>query len=296
MRPRFGRLWFVVFFILILSLSACGTSPPESGRLNVVATTTIIGDVVSNVGGEHISLTVLVPVGADPHSFQPVPQDLAAIAEADVVFINGLGLEKFLVDLLENAGGEAQVALVSEGVPLIGDNDPHVWLDVENVIVWMENITATLTALDPQNAAAYQANAESYQTELESLHRELIDQFAEIPPARRVMVTDHDAFLYFAQAYGFTLVGAVIPSYSTLAEPSAQELVELEDAIRALGAPAVFVGTTVSPGLVRRVAEDTGMQLVTLYTGSLSAAGGPAATYVEMMRFNAAAVAGVLGE
>lgn len=276
----------IKIFLLALLISGCGTPTPDSDKLSVVATTTIIGDVVGIIGGDSIDLTILLPVGVDPHSFSPTPKDLAAIANADVVFINGLGLEEFLVDMIDSSGSEAQIVSVSENVSTLASGDPHVWLDVENVIVWADNILNSLVELDADNESAYQANAQAYQDELADLDQTMLDEFAEIPAAQRVMVTDHDAFLYFAQAYDITLIGAVIPSYSTLAEPSAQELAALQDVIRDLNAPAVFVGTTISPSIIQRLAEDTGMQLVTLYTGSLSEAGGPAGTYIEMMRFN----------
>ncbi|MFQ6102551.1 MAG: metal ABC transporter solute-binding protein, Zn/Mn family [Anaerolineae bacterium] len=291
---------------LMLTLAACGpsaTSQPASGaeeRLQVVATTTIVGDVVHAVGGDVIALTVLLPLGTDPHSYEPTPQDVAAVADADVVFVNGAGLEVFLDSLLENAGGDAQVVSVSEGITFRhlggehGNPDPHVWFDPHNVAVWVANVEQTLSASDPANAEVYAANGSEYKTALQELDAWIRDQVAQIPEANRKLVTDHAAFGYFADRYGFEQVGAVFPGFSTLAEPSAQERAELEEAIRAFDVQAIFVGTTVNPGLAQQVAEDTGARVVFLYTGSLSEPGGPADSYLALMRYDVSAIVDAL--
>jgi ABC-type Zn uptake system ZnuABC Zn-binding protein ZnuA len=314
----------IVLTALLASLAACAGAPAPSGpaapvagdasaageRLKVVATTTIVGDVVRQVGGDAIDLTVLLPVGADPHGFDPTPRDASTVADADVVFINGLGLEQFLERLLASAGSEAQVIAVSEGITAIetGDeadavhaeedegehghegDDPHVWTDPNNVLVWTANIAAALSQLDPANAALYQANAAQYSAELQALDAWVREQVAQVPAANRNIVTDHAVFGYFAQRYGFEQVGAIVPGYSTLAEPSAQELAALEDAIRSLGVKAVFVGQTVNPGLAQRVADDTGTQLAPVYTGSLSDPEGEAGSYLDYIRHNVATI------
>ncbi len=287
---------------LIGLLAACSTTPPDaqSGKLNVVATTNILGDVVAQVGGEAIDLRVMLPPGADPHSFQPTPQDLADIANADIIFANGLGLETFLAEMVESTATDAELVEVSTGIEAIaaaedhgeegeeehGEFDPHVWMDPANVMIWADNISAALSAHDPDNATTYAANAAAYQAELAELDAWIAEQVGQLTEAQRVLVTDHDAFSYFAQRYGFTVVGAVFPGVSTLAEPSAQELAELEEAIATLNVPAIFVETTVNPSLAEQVAADTGTLVITLYGGSLSAADGPAATYLDMMRYD----------
>jgi ABC-type Zn uptake system ZnuABC Zn-binding protein ZnuA len=283
-------------------LGGCGKEVSENGRLQVLATTTIVGDVVAQVAGGHIEVSVLLPVGSDPHSFQPAPQDLAAIEQADRVFINGFGLEEFLGDLLEDTVDQAKIVEVSEGVsPLyFGESaeehqaheeeghthegiDPHVWMSPLNVVVWAENIAAVLAELDPVHAGDYQANAQAYQVELVELHQWALAQFDSVPEDQRLLVSDHETFNYLADAYGLQLVGT-LTGFSSLAESSAQELAALEDAINQLGLRAIFVSTTVPPGLAERVAEDTGVEVVRVYTGSLSEADGRAATYLELMR------------
>ena len=297
---------FILLLLAFLLLTGCSTAKEQTDdRLSVVATTTIVGDVVSVVGGDLISLNILLPVDADPHSYQPVPQDLAAISKADVVFLNGLGLEEFLEEVVAGAVEGAEMVSVSEGVVTLdvgeeeeeeeeehehGDEDPHVWMDPNNVIVWVENIAAKLSELDPANAEVYAANAEAYIQELEALDAWIMEQATTLPVEDRLLVADHDTLAYFAARYGFELVGAVIPGFSTLAEPSAQDIAKLQDQILALGVKAVFVGATVNPNLVERVAEDTGAQVITLYTGSLSGPDGPAPTYLEMMRYNVRAI------
>ncbi len=272
-------------------------------RLQVVATTSVVADVVSSVAGDRIELSALMPLGTDPHAFEPTPQDAAALTDADVVFINGAGLELFLEPLLASAGEDVAVVPVSFGVDLLQfeaseeqepvghvDFDPHTWFDPHNVMVWVANIETALTTLDPGSADAYEANAERYQSELDGLDEWIREQVAQVPREQRVLVTDHVSLSYFARRYAFEQLGAVFPAYSTLTEPSAQQLARLEDAIRELDVKAVFVGRTVNPNLARRVAEDTGTRLAFLYTGSLSEPGGPAATYIGLMRHNVSVI------
>lgn len=272
----------------------------------MVATTTLVGDIVGNVGGEQIDLSVLLPVGADPHNFEPAPKDVALVSDADLVFANGAGLEGFMTRLLENASGQAAIVSLSDGLELIpateedghsgetepdhADGDPHVWMDPANVQQWVKRIEQALSEADPANAAAYQANAEAYHRALTELDGWISQQVAQVPEANRKIVSDHVVFGYFAKRYGFEQVGAVIPSISTLAAPSAQELADLEDIINKLGVKAIFVDAAVNPALSERVARDTSIQLVPVYSGSLSADDGPAATYLDFMRANISAI------
>jgi manganese/iron transport system substrate-binding protein len=281
--------------------TAADDTPAASARPKVVATTTLVGDVVRQVGGDAIDLTVLLPVGADPHGFDPTPRDVSTVADADVVFVNGLGLEQFLDRMLRNAGDSAQIVAVSDGVPRIearheheGEEhegvDPHAWTDPNNAMIWTANIASALSRIDPANAAAYQANAAQYTEQLQALDAWIREQVALVPAADRQLVTDHTLFSYFAQRYGFEQVGTIVPGYSTMAEPSAEELAVLEDAIRTLGVKAVLVGKTVNPGLAQRVTDDTGTRLIPIYTGSLSEPEGDAGTYVDYIRYNVSAI------
>ena len=285
-------------------------------KLRVVATTNIIADVVANVGGDHIDLAALLSVGADPHSFEATPSDYRALEGAHALFINGLHLEEALAPVLDTVRDETPVVSVNAGVkPLTladeadhaqeaeeheheehehGGVDPHTWMDVRNVKQWVANIQEALSELDPANADAYAENADRYLAELDALAAELADKVAELPADQRKLVTDHDSFGYFAAAYDFTIVGTVIPSFSTLASPSAQDLARLHDQIKAEGVKAVFVGMTVNPKLADQLASDLGIQVVSLYTGSLSDKDGPAATYIDYMRYNVNAIVDAL--
>lgn len=426
----------------------------DGARLQVVATTNLVADVVAQVGGDRIDLTPLMPTGVDPHSFTATPQDLIALNEADVIFTNGLALEEGLMPVLTtldsapplvavNVGGttlefggeteahahgedghaEAHSAVahackhladgpavpVTTGVEMssttaftgthvrldvtvptadpsyfaytaaeageylfyadspvtlmlqdadgahaaetimdaaaltdcpglvtafvfdfaAGDNtlaltdaagetvhfvveavagahdheheaaaagdehehhhssaDPHTWFSIHAVEQWVTNIEQSLSTLDPANAATYTANADAYRAELTALESELDTMVAALPVEQRKLVTDHEALGYFADAYNFTIIGTFIPSLSTMAAPSASELAALQDQIKAEKVRAIFVGISVNPALAEQVAADTGATVAILYTESLSDADGPAATYLDFMRYN----------
>jgi ABC-type Zn uptake system ZnuABC Zn-binding protein ZnuA len=294
---------FICVAALLLVTSACAASAPpgEDGRLKVVASTTIVGDVVRQVGGDRIDLTVLFPAGADPHTFEPRPQDIAALSEAQVVVLNGLDLEEVLEPALES-NVQGIILNASEGIEVRAfeggehegeehdGGDPHTWTDPNNVILWARNIAAALAQADPQNAAAYRAEAEVYVAALEELDGWIRAEIGRIPAGRRKLVADHLAFGYFADEYGLEQTGALIGSFSTNAAPSAQELAALEDKIREQGVPAVFVGKTVNPELAEQVARDTGVKLVPVYTGSLTEPGGEADSYIDFMHYNVRAI------
>jgi ABC-type Zn uptake system ZnuABC Zn-binding protein ZnuA len=306
----------VVCALLALILSSCGPAiganvaratqsagpagAASGGKLRVVATTSILGDVVRNVGGDAIDLTVLIAPGQDPHAYEPTPRDIAAIEKAQVVFENGLGLEAALDPTIKATAAHGQpVVAVSTGVKVLGSGsapspggennaagNPHVWLDPTNVGIWLNNIETTLSKLDPQNAASYHANATAYGAKLTELDAYIKDQTAKVPTERRKLVTDHEALEYFAARYGFEVVGAVIPGYSTLAEPSAANLTDLISKIRAEKVPAVFVGSTANPKAADVVAQETGAKVLSLYSEALGLPGSGADTYLGMMRYD----------
>jgi ABC-type Zn uptake system ZnuABC Zn-binding protein ZnuA len=272
-------------------------------KINVVTTTNILADVLANIGGDRVDLRVLIPAGADPHAYQPTPQDLTLIANADVVFINGLGLETFLEDVLNNAGDNTVVVSLSEGVQAraadahhddqhddhdedFADVDAHVWLDPKNVNVWVDNAERALSALDPANAGEYSSSTDEYRDLLDDLHTWIIDRISQIPQPARLLVTDHMAMGYFADRYGFEIVGAIIPAHSTVADVSARELAILQQAIEASGATAVFVAVGSNPIVSEQLAIDLDLLVVQLYIGALSAPSGPAATYLDLMHYN----------
>lgn len=305
-----NRKTILIFLIGLLGwLSACSPTLPEQGKPSVVASTTLIGDVVHQVGGDLIQLHVLLPVNSDPHSFAPAPKDVVRVETASLVFLNGLNLEEGLADLI-STNAQGKIVTVSDGVQTleIGSHghdedgepeegneaharpDPHVWMNPANVQIWTENIARELSELDPANASTYQQNAAAYSAELQTLDSWIRAQIEQVSPERRGLVTDHDTLGYFAEAYGLRVIGVVVIGGSTLSDPSAQQIAALEEDISQFNTSAIFVDTTVNPQLSERIAADTGTGLVRLYTGSLSAGDGPAATYIEMMRYNVRAI------
>jgi ABC-type Zn uptake system ZnuABC Zn-binding protein ZnuA len=275
---------FFIFGLLkvtlsILMLSACGSGGhvATSGKLRVLATTSIVADVVAQVGNGAIDLSILMPVGTDPH--------------------NGAGLEGFLQPLLESTGATSKLVEVSAGImllPLPGGNqpagDPHTWMNPNNVIIWTQNIATALSTADPPNAIDYQANAERYVASLRELNTWIRSEVAQIPLQNRLLVSDHAVLGYFAAQYGFTQEGTITGSFSSEAAPSARELAALEDKIRQSGVRAVFVSEAVNQTLADQIAADTGIKSIWIYHATLTASGGPAASYLEFMRYNVKAV------
>lgn len=295
----------IVVVLAALLLAACGQAPAEqspAGAANgdqpikVVASTSIIADVVGQIGGDRVAVSTLVPVGGDAHSFSPTPQDIARVAEARAVFVNGAGYEEFLAGLLESAGGQAELVELSQGISLreLGEEsahaegglDPHTWTDPANVKYWTSAIAETLSRLDAGNAALYQANATRYNTQLDELGVWMGEQFSQVPAERRLLVTDHAVFGYMADRYGLTQVGALLPGFSSSTAPSAQALAALQGQIAELGVKTIFVGDVVNEELARQIANDTGTELVVILTESLTPPDGPGPTYLEYMRHN----------
>ena len=267
----------------------------------VLCTTSIVGDVVRQVAGEDIDVVVLLGPNSDPHSFQPRPQDLVALQRADLVFISGLDLEARLGDILESI--EDHVVSLSVDLPdlLVADDedhggiDPHVWFDPTLVSAWVDVIADRLSQLIPSLESEFEARAVAYRSELAALDVWIQSVLEEIPADRRLLVTDHYVYGYFARRYGFVQVGTVFPGLSTLSEPSARELADLVSTIESLDIPAIFVGMAVNPSLAQQIASDTGTEIILMYTGALSDADGPASTYVDFMKATANAILEGLG-
>ena len=284
------------------------------GPLHVVATTSIVADVVANVGGEAIALDTIIPRMTDPHGYQLTPGDLRMLHDADVVFINGLGLEESLEQSLSQLPEDIPIVSLSEGIQLreftlaLTDTDaghdqgahaaigvdPHVWFDPLNIEIWADNAAQSLSALDPANAATFQANSDSYHDQLEILRTWILAQLEEIPQAERKLVTDHLFMGYFAQRYDFEVINALLPAFSSAASPSAQELADIQDSVRQSGVKVIFIGMTSNRRIADQVAGDTSVAVVPLYTGSLSQLNGLADTYLSFMQYNVRAIATAL--
>ncbi|MFB7878385.1 zinc ABC transporter substrate-binding protein AztC [Nocardia sp. NPDC056064] len=289
----------MLILALTALLGACATEPEHTG---IVVTTNILGDLTRTIVGDAAPVTVLMQAGADPHSFAISARQAADIERAALVVHNGLGLEEGIAKHVSAAAAAGVPTLaVAEHVDPIdytaddsaGTPDPHFWTDPRRVRTAVETISAEVLArVEGIDAAAVRANTERYLTELDQLDRWMTERFATIAPERRQLVTDHHVFGYLAQRFGFRVIGAVIPSGTTLASPSAADLDGLATAIRTAGVSAVFADSAQPDRLARVLAEHTGLhvRVIALHTESLSAPGGGAATYPEMARTNTEAI------
>jgi len=289
--------------------------------LKVVASFSILGDIVANVGGDKIALTTLVGPNGDAHVFQPSPADARAVAGADVVIVNGLGFEGWIERLTEASGYKGPVIVASQGITPRemaeeeegheehagqehaghdhdhhdhGNIDPHAWQNIGNVIAYVDTIATALIAADPADRAAYEANAAAYKAKLTALDAKVKAAIAALPPERRKIITSHDAFGYFAAAYGLEVLAP--QGVSTESEASAKGVATLIRQIKKEKAPAVFLENITDPRLIDRIAKETGAHIGgTLYSDALSDASGPASTYIAMFEHNLAALAAALG-
>jgi zinc/manganese transport system substrate-binding protein len=297
------RRWTLVWVTALIAalITACsGSSGQQNGE--IVVTTNILGDVVRNVVGDAADVRVLMQPNADPHSFGLSAQDAVAMSSAGLIVYNGLGLEE---NVIRNVEGVAE-----EGVPTlaVGDHvdpiryaegessgapDPHFWHDPERMITAVDVIEkAIVRDVEGIDAAAVSRNAEDYRAKLRDLDATMAEEFSTIPAERRKLVTNHHVLGYFAQRFGFTVIGAVVPSGTTLAAPSASDLDSLVGAIETARVPAIFVDSSQPERLARVLAEDADVdvRIVQLYSESLSPPGTPGATYLDMMRANADAI------
>ena len=277
---------------LILSVLACSGSATAADRLQVVASFSILGDMVAQVTGDLADVTTIVGPDADAHLYQPNTADAKAVAKADIVFVNGMGFETWSDALINNAGGDAAVIVATRGVePLLveGEIDPHAWNALTNGMIYVENIAAAMAQADAANADAYKANASSYIETLRALHASAGETFGALPDNGRTVVTAHDAFGYLAQSYGLNFLAPV--GIDTEAEPSASELAALISHLQDTGAGALFVENITSPALIEQIARETGLKIGgRLFSDALSERGGPATSYVAMFEHNLGAI------
>ena len=268
----------------------------SGGLLKVVATTNIIGDVVSNIGGDTIELTMLIEPGQDPHSFEPTPSTLASVENANVIFVNGFDLEESLLDDID-AVAKGPVIPVSDGIESISAahtaraNDPHVGFDPTNVLIWVDNIEKHLSIVDPSNEHDYHVRAEAYRERLKNLDQSIRRQVASLPAGVRKLVTDHHVFGYFADEYGFKIIGTILPGLSTSADASARSVADLVELLEDEGIFTLFVGSTASKSLENladTIASELGeeVRIVKTLTGSLSIHGEAGDTYIGYMEYN----------
>jgi zinc/manganese transport system substrate-binding protein len=285
------QLWLIC---LILMASAAPLRAQD--RLNAVASFSILGDFAKNVGGERVSVTSLVGPDGDVHVYTPAPADAKKIADATLVVINGLGLEGWLPRLVQSSGGKAAIVTATNGIAphkVGGDADPHAWQSVANARTYVANIRDALVAADPTGAAIYRANADAYLAKLDALDREVREAIAQIPQARRKVISSHDSFGYFAAAYGIAFIAPL--GVSTESEASARDIAGIITQIKASKVPAVFLENISDPRLMRRISAETGAKIGgTLYSDSLTGEKGDAPTYIDMVRHNIKALTSAL--
>ncbi|SIN84561.1 zinc/manganese transport system substrate-binding protein [Bradyrhizobium erythrophlei] len=285
------RFWLISLMIATAILPA-----RAQDRLNVVASFSILGDFVRNVGGDSVSVTELVGPDGDAHVYAPTPADAKKIADAKLVIVNGFGLEGWLPRLVQSAGGKAVIVTATSGIAplrLGSDADPHAWQSVINAKLYVANIRDALVAADTADAEAFRANAGAYLTKLDGLDREVRAAVAQIPDARRKVISTHRAFGYFAAAYGVEFIAPL--GVSTESEASARDIAGIITQVKTAKIPAVFLENISDPRLIRQIAAETGAKVGgTLYSDSLTPEKGAAPTYIDMVRHNIKALTSAL--
>jgi ABC-type Zn uptake system ZnuABC Zn-binding protein ZnuA len=279
-----------ILFAGFLLLGFYSLSAQDS--LNVVATASIFADMAKQIAGDApIRISSIVPIGGDPHMYEPTPADARLAAGADLVLMNGLTFEGWLSELIENSGTNAEIVLITEGItPIQSDRyvnatDPHAWMDALNGLIYLENVYQALVELDPANAEMYAFNYGVYRKQLEDLHTYIETQVASIPEKQRVLITSHDAFRYYGQRYGLRLESVL--GVSTDAEVQTSDIVRLNKVISENAVPAVFIETTVNPKLLQQLAKDNDVRIGgTLFSDSIGDADSEAPTYLDMLLFN----------
>jgi zinc/manganese transport system substrate-binding protein len=285
-------LWLVCLALMVMAFPV-----RAAGRLEVVASFSIIGDFVKNVGGDRVDVTTLVGPNGDVHVYTSTPADAKKIADAKLVIINGLGLEGWLPRLIQASGSKAPIITATKGIAPLrqgSDADPHAWQSVANAKVYVANIREALAAADPADAEVFLANAGRYQAELDALEAEVRAAIEKVPPARRKVISTHNAFGYFAAAYGVEFIAP--EGVSTETEPSARDVGAIVRQIKSAKIPAVFLENISDPRLVRQIAAETGAKVGgTLFSDALTDEKGVCPTYIAMVRHNIKALTSALG-
>ena len=282
---------------LILAALIVSMLPARAEPLQVVASFSILADLVRNVGGDRVAVTSLVGPDSDAHVYSPTPADAKKIADAGLIVVNGLGFEGWLPRLVQSSGGKATIIAASTGIaPLrLGSAaDPHAWQSVNNAKIYVANIGAALAAADPSAAEQFRKNTQAYLEKLDALDREVREAVAKLPSDRRKVISTHGAFGYFAAAYGIEFIAPL--GVSTEAEPSARDIARIITQVRQAKIPAVFLENVIDPRLMQRISAETGAKVGgTLYSDGLTGEKGDAPTYIDMVRHNIRALTRALG-
>lgn len=276
----------VIFSLLLLSLSSFG----QDKKL-VVATASMIADMAENIAGGEVEVKMIVPIGGDPHLYEPTPRDAQMVNKANLVLMNGLTFEGWLTELVENSGTKASSVLVTKGITPIKSTayensaDPHAWMDVELGLTYIKNIKNALVELAPEHEKTFEFNYGVYKKQLEELDQYIINQIQTIPTNQRVLITSHDAFQYYGRKYGIRL--EAILGTSTDAEVQTSDIMRLNKVIKESGVPAVFIESTVNPKLLEQLAKDNDIEVGgQLYADSIGDKDSPAPSYIDMLKYN----------
>jgi ABC-type Zn uptake system ZnuABC Zn-binding protein ZnuA len=276
-----------VIVIAALAMTGCGSSSRSTGPV-IVATTTQVADFVRNVVGPEVTVVQLLAPNVEPHDYEPKPSDLTALADATAIVANGAGLDDWIGQLRDSAGASTPIIDATQGIDTqshAGSTDPHVWMDPRLAITMVENIRDGLADAQPERAPADAARADAYITEIRRLDTDIARQIATVPQSKRRIVTDHDAFGYYARRFGVTIIGTAIPSPVSGAEPSSRDLAALIDLMRRERVRVIFAESGINPQIARALADEIGVQVAgVLWADSLGPKNSGAATYIEMMR------------
>jgi len=274
-------------FMFTLAIAVI-TSSPSWAKIDVVASFSILGDMVEQVAGDRANVTTIVGPDADAHLYTPNAGDAVAVTEADLIITNGMGFETWSATLIETSGTKATIAVATAGIePLLvdGEVDPHAWNSLTNGIIYVNNIEAALSAASPADAPMFKKNADTYRAQLMALHNRALSDIARLPADKRVVVTAHDAFGYLASAYGLSFLAP--QGIDTEAEPSAKELAELITFLNERGAGALFVENIANSDLIAQISRETGIKIGgRIYSDALSVKGSPATSYLAMFTHN----------
>ena len=274
-------------FMFTLAIAVI-TSNPSWAKIDVVASFSILGDMVEQVAGDRANITTIVGPDADAHLYTPNAGDAIAVTEADLIITNGMGFETWSATLIETSGTKATIAVATAGIePLLvdGEVDPHAWNSLTNGIIYVNNIEAALSAASPADAPMFKKNADAYRAELMALHNRALSDIARLPADKRLVVTAHDAFGYLASAYGLSFLAP--QGIDTEAEPSAKELAELITFLNERGAGALFVENIANSDLIAQISRETGIEIGgRIYSDALSVKGSPATSYLAMFTHN----------
>ena len=293
------RLPLALLFLALLLCTRARAQSPDDERPLVVTSASIFADMTLMVADDLVRIQSVVPIGGDPHTYEPTPADVRLIAAADLVLVNGLTFEGWMSELIENSGTRARTVTITEGLGTIASEeyansaDPHAWMTAKNGLTYVRNIRDALSGLDPFNQEQYRFNAGVYLQQLEDLDAEIFAAVATVPEQHRILITSHDAFRYFGRHYGIRVEAAM--GTSTDADVRTGDVQRLTETIRDSGVPAIFVESTINPKLIRQIARDNDIVIGgSLYADSLGDTDGPAGTYTDMLRHNVRTIVSAL--